>query len=170
MSKLSRVVATAAASLVTVALVPAVAMPPEPAADPGCDPFDEAACVLPFPSDYFTVADAGTDTGLRISFGETALPANALGVHIDPTEWNRNDGFSPGSPVMTAVPGLDLESTGAAPITDIGSSLDANAPIVLINTRTGERHPYWAELDSRATDPDRKLLIIRPARNGDDGV
>ena len=170
MSKLSRVVATAAATLVTVALGPAVATPSEPAADPGCDPFDEAACVLPFPSDHFTVPDADTDTGLRINFGETALPANALGVHIDPTEWNRNDGFSPGSPVMTAVPGLDLESTGAAPITDIGASLDANAPIVLIDTRTGERHPYWAELDSRATDPDRQLLIIRPARNFDEGT
>jgi hypothetical protein len=170
MSKLSRVVATAAASVVTIALAPSVAMPSEPAADPACDPFDEAACVLPFPSDYFTVQDAGTDTGLRINFGETALPANALGVHIDPSEWNRNDGFSPGSPVMTAVPGLDLETTGAAPITDIGSSLDENAPIVLINTRTGERHPYWAELDSRATDPDRRLLIIRPARNFDEGT
>ena len=38
----------------------------------------------------------------------TACPANAKGVHIDPTEWNRNDGFSPGSMIVTYVPGLDL--------------------------------------------------------------
>ena len=41
---------------------------------------------------------------------------------------------------------------------------------MIINTRTGERHPYWAELDSRATNPDRRLLIIRPARNFDEGT
>lgn len=170
MSKLRLAAATAAASLITVALVPAVAVPSEPVSSPRCDPFDDAACVLPFPNDYFTVPDPETDTGLRINFGETTLPANALGVHIDPTEWNRNDGFSPGSPILTAVPGIDLEQTGAAPITDIGASLASDAPIVLINALTGERHPYWAELDSRATDPDRQLLIVRPARNFDEGT
>jgi hypothetical protein len=35
------------------------------------------------------------------------MPKNAAGVPIDPTEWNRNDGFSPGSAVQTLVPGLD---------------------------------------------------------------
>ncbi|MFC4016356.1 hypothetical protein ACFOW4_00105 [Micromonospora sp. GCM10011542] len=39
-------------------------------------------------------------------------------------------------------------------------------PIVLIDTRTGARQPYWAELDATAADrPDRQALIIRPARN-----
>jgi hypothetical protein len=169
MPKLTRFAAAAAASLVTVALVPVSAAPSEPPA-PGCDPFDDAACVLPFPNDHFTVPDRTTDTGLRINFGATTLPANALGAHINPVEWNRNDGFSPGSPILTAVPGIDLAQTGAAPITDIGASLDDDAPIVLINTRTGEHHPYWAELDSRATDPDRQLLIVRPARNFEDGT
>ena len=42
---------------------------------------------------------------------------------IDPTEWNRNDGFSPGSMIVTYVAGLDLAASGAAPITDIGASL-----------------------------------------------
>jgi hypothetical protein len=171
MSKVRRYTAAIAAALLIAGSVPAaMAGPPGPPPDDGCDPFDTAACVLPFPNDYFTVADAGTDTGLRIDFSDDALPANALGVHIDPAEWNRNDGFSPGSPVLTAVPGLDLSQTGAAPITDIGASLADDAPIVLLNTRTGERHPYWAELDSRATDPDRQLLIVRPARNLDEGT
>jgi hypothetical protein len=171
MSKLRRV-ATVIATVVGFGVGSAVAAQPWVAAQgtaDGCDPFDDSACVLPFPNDYFTEPDANTDTGRRIAFASSALPANALGVHIDPTEWNRNDGFSPGSPVLTAVPGLDLEQTGAAPITDIGASLADDAPIVLLNARTGERHPYWAELDSRATDPDRTLLIVRPARNFDEG-
>lgn len=137
--------------------------------DYGCDPFDDTACVLPFPNDLFTVPDRTTDTGKRVDFEPDALPANALGVHVDPTEWNRNDGFSPGSVILTAVPGLDLEQTGAAPITDIGASLDEDAPIVLLNADTGERHPYWAELDQRAEDPDRRLLMIRPAINLEEG-
>lgn len=161
------------AAALTVGLVPAAgAAPPVPDGGdtPACDPFDPAACVLPFPNDLFTVADADTGTGRRIAFADDALPANAAGVHVDPTEWNRNDGFSPGSAIMTVVPGLDLEQTGAAPITDIGASLDPDAPIVLLDTRTGERHPYWAELDSRATDADRQALIIRPARNLEHGT
>jgi hypothetical protein len=163
-------VAASAVLLAATLLPTAGATPPGPPPDYSCDPFDDAACVLPFPNDLFTVDDRTTDTGKRIDFGDEALPANALGTHVDPTEWNRNDGFSPGSVILTAVPGLDLGQTGAAPITDIGASLDEDAPIVLLNADTGERHPYWAELDQRATDPDRQLLMIRPAVNLDEGA
>src|SRR5690606_34916982 len=169
MSRVVRITTAIAAPFLVAALIPsAAAAPPGPPPAEGCDPFDSAACVLPFPNDYFTVPDSSTDTGLRVAFADDALPANALGRHIDPTEWNRNDGFSPGSPVLTAVPGVDVERTGAAPITDIGASLAPAAPILLLNTRTGGRHPYWAELDSRATDPERQVLIVRPARNFDE--
>ena len=44
-----------------------------------------------------------------------ALPANAKGTHIDPTEWNRNDGFSPGSSILAHLPTVDLVASGAAP-------------------------------------------------------
>lgn len=136
----------------------------------GCDPVDPAACLLPFPNDYFTVADSGTATGIRVDLQRDAMPRNVLGVRIDPREWNRNDGFSPGAMLLTQVPGLDLQRTGAAPVTDIGASLAPDAPIVLINTRTGQRHPYWAELDANAADPARRALIIRPARNLDEST
>src|SRR5256885_12285985 len=56
-----------------------------------------------------------------------------------PAAWNRNDGFSPGSMILAHVPGLDLVRTGAAPSTDIGRSLRPDAPIVLLDTRTGDR-------------------------------
>src|SRR5512135_461326 len=60
-----------------------------------CEILDPSHCLLPFPSDRFTVDDPTTDTGKRISFPADSLPANVHGVHVDPTEWNRNDGFSP---------------------------------------------------------------------------
>ncbi|MFG1946686.1 hypothetical protein [Nonomuraea sp. NPDC048826] len=131
---------------------------------PGCDPIDPAACLLPFPSDHYTVADRGTATGRRVAFPVEAMPRSAAGVPIDPAAWNRNDGFSPGSMILTLVPGLDLARTGAAPITDIGASLDRDAPIVLLDMKTGERWPYWAELDANAPEG-RRALIVRPARN-----
>jgi hypothetical protein len=161
-----------AAGFVIVVAVLAAGVPAASAAvDPGdlsarlCTRIDDRACLLPFPSDVFTVADATTDTGRRVRFAPEAMPANISGVHIDPTDWNRADGFSPGSPLLTFVPGLDLARTGAAPITDIARSLRVDAPIVLVDADTGERHPYFAELDSQAASPDDRLLIVRPARN-----
>jgi hypothetical protein len=130
-----------------------------------CDPLGGERCYLPFPNDYFTVRDRHTPTGRRVDFGSTTLPANTAGVHIDPTEWNRNDGFSPGSAISVLLPGLDLAASGAAPITDMARSLDRNAPIVLIDADTGRRHPYWAELDAGAPDDDHRLLLVRPTEN-----
>ncbi|MFI9624157.1 hypothetical protein [Streptomyces sp. NPDC052042] len=136
---------------------------------PGCDPLVPAECLLPFPNDWYTRADPGTDTGRRVAFDSAELPRATAGLPIDPTAWNRSDGFSSGSALIAHVPGLDLAATGAAPITDIGRSLAPDAPVVLLDTRTGERWPYWAESDAGATDPARQALLIRPARNFRDG-
>jgi hypothetical protein len=130
-----------------------------------CDPLGGDRCMLPFPNDHFTVADATTGTGRRVQFAATTTPANAAGTHIDPTELNRNDGFSPGSAIAVLLPGLDPGASGLAPITDMARSLDRDAPIVVVDATTGERHPYWAELDVRAPDADHQLLFVRPARN-----
>jgi hypothetical protein len=138
----------------------AVDLPTDPQT---CDPLGGARCLLPFPNDYFTVPDRSTETGRRVALALGATPVNAAGVHIDPTELNRNDGFSPGSALVTLLPGVDLAASGAAPITDIASSLDRDAPIVVIDAKTGRRHPYWSELDSRAPDDAHRLLFVRPA-------
>ncbi|MFW6723793.1 hypothetical protein ACHZ98_27285 [Streptomyces sp. MAR4 CNY-716] len=136
----------------------------------GCDPIGPAGdCLLPFPNDWYTERDRRTDTGRRVAFEPSAMPANAAGTRVDPAEWNRSDGFSPGSMILAHVPGLDLGETGAAPLTDIGASLDRDAPVVLLDADTGKRHPYWAELDANATDPARRALIVRPARNLEEG-
>jgi hypothetical protein len=129
----------------------------------GCDQLDPTACLLPFPDDFFTVKDPSTPTGRRVDFPASVMPANNKDVRIDPTEWNRNDGFSPGTPILVHVTGIDLAKTGAAPITNIGSSLDRNAPIVVIDTRTGDRVPYWAELDANDSNSAEQALIIHPA-------
>ena len=130
----------------------------------GCDPIAGTECLLPFPNDWFTT-NARTPTGLRVNLSAEAMPRNAAGTPINPAQWNTADGFSPGSMLLAHVPGIDLAKTGAAPVTDVGWSLRRDAPIVIVDTRTGERWPYWTELDAGATDPARRMLIIRPAKN-----
>ena len=134
-----------------------------------CDPTDHTACLLPFPNDTFTVADSTTKTGRRVNLSALAMPRNVANKPIDPTEFNRNDGFSPGSPVLTSVPGLSIDKSGIAGITDPAASLLDTAPIVLLDAATGERHPYWAELDGNDTAGEQPLLIVRPATNFAEG-
>ncbi|MFD2767176.1 hypothetical protein [Micromonospora eburnea] len=163
-SAVSVLVAAAVLPLGTAAAAGPPAVPPQLATHGACDPIDPTACLLPFPNDYFTVPDPTSHTGRRVQLPATSMPANVRGVPIDPTEWNRQDGYSPGTPILVHVAGLDAAATGIAPVTDIGRSLAPDAPIVLLNTATGERTPYWAELDAHAAaQPDRRLLIIRPA-------
>jgi hypothetical protein len=140
-----------------------------------CDFISEAGeeCLFPYPNDYFTRADASTDTGLRLNLNAASTPANATGTHIDPADINTSDGFSPGALVVLHVPGLDTPAafgaTGAVPITHEGASFDAKQPIVLIDAATGERQLIWSELDSNATSPAETDLLIHPAKNLTDG-
>ncbi len=135
-----------------------------------CEVLDPRRCMLPFPSDVFTAPDASTDTGLMLDFPATATPANVDGKRIDPTDINRNDGFSPGSVLLTSLPGVDLEASGVAPVTDIGRSLDPAGSVLLVNAETGELHPHWVEYDSHASSDEDRLLSIVPARNFEPGT
>jgi hypothetical protein len=145
------------------------------AADPvtNCDPLDPAACMLPFPNDYFTKADPSTPTGLRIDFRLADMPRNVAQKPIDPSEFNRNDGFSPGQEIVTNVPGLGnqkaFDATGAVPISDVARSFDPDQPVVVIDANTLRRQLIWSEVDANpAANADRNLLI-HPAVNWTEG-
>ncbi len=136
-----------------------------------CSVYAERTCLAPFPDDQFTVADDAMDTGRRVELSKESTPANKEGTHVDPTEWNRNDGFSPGQPLVVFMADLDPAKTGLAPVTDIEASLDDDAPLVVIDADTGKRHPYWAELDADALSAgdDQPALFVRPAVNWTEG-
>jgi len=134
-----------------------------------CVGLDASLCMLPFPNDFYTVADAATATGRRVDFPPGAFPASSAGQAFDPTAWEGNDGFSPGSTILTHVPGLSLGASHVATITDMGASLAPTSPVVLVDTRTGARWPTWAELDAKDANPATQLLIIHPARNLTEG-
>ena len=129
--------------------------------DGRCEELDATACLLPFPSDRFTRDDTAASTGKRVAL-PTGQLANSSGVPLDVTEWNRNDGFSPGSPVMAMFPGVDPPASKLAPIGDIAGSMQANSPSVLVDLTTGKRLAHWAELDSNAP-AGKQVLILRGA-------
>ena len=138
-----------------------------------CDFTDPAVCLYPWPNDYFTKSDRGTPTGRRLDLKRASMPRNEDGTPIDPRDMNRADGFSPGSMLITKVPGLDTPAaarrSAVPPVGNMGRSLLKRSPVVVINARTGERHPVWAEVD---TNPPRKrdrVLIIRPGKNFTEG-
>jgi hypothetical protein len=144
----------------------------------GCDPLDGTACLYPFPSNHYTVAaaeSATVRTGRRLNFNPLAMPRNIAGKPIDPSEWNRNDGFSPGPMIMTVVPGLDSldalkRSYGFSPverdnlvgITHPALSLQPESPIQLLEIGADGRVTpviHWAELDVQANN---YLLTANP--------
>ena len=151
---------------------PASAQVPEPAGFPtvpGCDFLDPSVCLLPFPNDYFTREDPSTPTGRRVDMQITSMPRNVAGKPIDPSEYNRNDGFSPGSPILVKVPGLDnqeaFDRSRLVPQTDMGRSFARHQPAVVIDADTGKRQLIWAELDKTAASDEDRVLILRPGRN-----
>ena len=132
----------------------------------------------PFPNDYFTVADPSTDTGRRLDFQSDAMPQNKAGVPIDPTDFNRADGFSPGSAITVKIPEVEtqaaFDNTGFVPLTDPGAYANPNQPAVVIDADTGERQPIFAELDANPNhyqpgDTADVNLIIRPTTNFEEG-
>ena len=67
---------------------------------------------------------------------------NIHGTPIDPTEWNRNDGFSPGTPIILHVQGIDLATSRRRPRSPTSvRRLRSNAPIVLLDATTGRACP-----------------------------
>ncbi len=129
---------------------------------PGCDVLTAKQCLLPFPNDAYTIKDASTGTGRRINLPTGQLP-NTSGVTFDPSEWNRNDGWSPNTPILVYVPNFDAAATRLPTQDDIAFSTTPESATVIVDLDTGQLVPHWAELDLRANSPEDQLLILRPA-------
>ncbi|RIL02332.1 MAG: hypothetical protein DCC71_16560 [Proteobacteria bacterium] len=131
-----------------------------------CDPLDTTHCLHPFPNDHFTVADASKPTGRRLNFAVASMPANGINRPANPAKWNVVDGFSVGPAILFQETALDLERTGAPPVTDLGRSLAPDSPTVLIEAESGERWLHWVERESYYDEPDEERpLIVRVGKN-----
>jgi hypothetical protein len=133
-----------------------------------CDPMG-AECMLPFPNDHFTVADPSAPTGRRLAIVRESLPINRRGFHIDPTDQNRGDGFSPGSTIVIRFAGLDAQASNIPSLVDAEGSLDEDSPIVILDATTGERQPFWADIDVLGEEGEEPLVLMHPSINFADG-
>jgi len=124
--------------------------------EPACDPVSPTRCGLPFPNDYWTVADPSTPTGLRLRLDADMLP------RATPQWFAEHDGFSPGATLLAHIPGA--VATGLASWRDIERSLTDASPTLLIDAETGARVAHFAELDVTTRDTTRRALLIRPVR------
>jgi hypothetical protein len=163
-----------AATFLSIALAPAALAAPEDEVDVAnadrCDFLDPAVCLYPFPNDWFTT---GAGAERRLNLHPDSMPRNVLGKPVDPSAYNRNDGFSPGQLILTRVPGLETPAafrrTRAVPVTDMAQTYRRDQPILVIDAETKKRHLIWSELDSNASSPEDVVLHIRPGRNFREG-
>ena len=126
-----------------------------------CSPFSNDACMMPWPSMAYLDPDPTSATGFRVNIPASATPANGDHISVDPTPLDRWDGFSPSGPILVRFPG-GVSATGLPGWANPDDSLAADAPIVLIDVNSGERKPFFAEVDMNVTDPTERTLIIRP--------
>lgn len=131
--------------------------------DPNCDPLDPGHCALPWPSNRFLEPDETRATGYTVRFGETTLPANRMGVHINPEPYTRMDGYGLGSPAVALFPNVDSSSLPNE--YRIEDSLAADAKILLFEVKNNVlvRVPYFVDHDDQTDDEAQRALIVRPA-------
>jgi len=127
-----------------------------------CDPLVPTQCGYPFPSNVWLEDDASRPTGKRVAFGAATLPVAAGNGPMDPQWWAPSDGFSPGQPALTHLPGAT--TTGLPTQDSIEVSLSDTSPTVIIDAETGERVAHFSELDrSLVTEEDaERALLVRP--------
>ena len=126
-----------------------------------CNPLGGQGCLLPWPSMIYTKADPSSATGLRLDIPIDAMPVNIDMTSVDPAALDRWDGFSPTGPILVAFP-TGVSGANLPSFKDPDASLAADAPIVLLDMDTGQRVPYFAEVDQNVPDPAKADLIIRP--------
>jgi hypothetical protein len=149
----------------------------------GCDPIDPAQCMLPYPNDWFTRYDPTSATGRRLDLNVLAMPRNIAGKPIDPSDYNRSDGFSAGATILTVVPGMtknsDLASSRIPTDLNLAANGGSDLGVILLDATTGRAWPVWAEVDQYTTEAGvvpagtvgsvQQDLMIHPAMNLLDG-
>ncbi|MEO8702843.1 MAG: hypothetical protein ABI867_22555 [Kofleriaceae bacterium] len=126
-----------------------------------CNPLGGDGCMLPWPSMIYATEDSSTATGFRLDIPAGAMPTNVDGVPVEPTWLNRWDGFSAVAPILASFPN-GVSAAGLPTHEDPQLSLEANSPIVLIDMATGERAPFFAEVDQNVIEVTKRNLVIRP--------
>mgnify|MGYP001821895941 CR=1 FL=1 len=126
-----------------------------------CNPLGTVNCLMPWPSAVYLDEDSSTATGYRLTIPEGAMPINIDETVADPAPFALFDGFAP-SGVIIAGFETGASAAGLPGPDDIGASLESTSPIILLNMDTGERVPFFAEVDLNTEKAAEQSLLIRP--------
>lgn len=140
-------------------------MPPIERAPLECDALNDGACALPWPSNLYLAEDAERATGYTLTFGNRSLPANRMGVNVEPGPFQRMDGYSLGSSIVAVFPNIDEMLLPDE--TDIAGSMAEDAHLVVLEVDAQGavvgRVPYWVDHDRQESDPAKRAVIAHPA-------
>jgi hypothetical protein len=129
----------------------------------------EGLCMLPFPSDFYTVPDRSSPTGKRVAFRAGGMPKNKSRKPIGIEPYSHSDGFSQGQGIVLKVPGVDTPEAIAAndfvELDGLSRYAEPSQRAVVIDAKTGKRWPIWVQIDSTATSPEDTALMISPSVN-----
>lgn len=156
-------------SLLLVLLGVVACDPPAPALRPpgtrvplsaACDALDETRCLLPWPSNTFTVVDPTSETGLRVSITGLSLPVREASGPLQ-----RLDGFSVITPLAIGFPGPVAPGV-------VGSSTALRLFSAQPGETFGEEIPLAVQLVADGASPETLVLgwPRRPLRFSTDYV
>lgn len=128
----------------------------------GCNPIAyEHDCMLPYPTDYFSVADPAMPNGARIELTPEATPRTMDGLSFNFLEAEASDGASHHMPILALFPeGIDTSNLNFH-LDGGDATLTEQSPTLVMNAETGELIPHWVELDVMASKPGEQALIVR---------
>lgn len=126
-----------------------------------CDPLVPTQCGYPFPSNVYLADDPTMPTGKHVMFGATTLP-RASGKVVDPAILADRDGFSPGSTLLTHLPGAT--ATGLPTQDTLPLSITTDSPTIVLDAETGELVPHFSEIDMSFGEDEAldRAFLIRP--------
>lgn len=139
--------------------VPTVPSEP-PALTAGCHPYQNGACFLPYPSDFFLEKDETTGK-MKLAYPEQLPFSRAKGKPVLGSLFAKQQGFSPITPILAFFPGR-IDPATLVGSKDVEKSLKPESPVQLIEAETGTRVPIFAELDQNVKkDADLQAVIVR---------
>jgi hypothetical protein len=115
--------------------------------DEACSPFSMADdCLTLWPTVFHTTPDPSRATGRHLDDGPDSFVSPDGPLPVDPAMFNEADGVSPVSPLIVHL-GRDVDRTQLWGPSETAQSMEAGAPVVLVDMTTGARVLLLTKMD-----------------------
>ena len=117
-------------------------------------------CLLPYPSDFFRVADSTLPSGYRLDTSN-ASPVTKTPLNTDVNLFFHIDGASEIPSIVTMFPEAVSKDGFVGLLDDPSLSTQTSSNVLIIDASTGALIPHFVDLDPHASDPTRQAIMIR---------